>query len=211
MTGGLLALLLLLAAQSESSSPLERATDDYILLSMPRDPMVDADIRRRLSSGLTTTLELVGVIEADNTRLALSPVSVDIRYDLWEGQFLVKRMDTGRAAATKSLPSIEAIAEWLRAEPLRLASLQGVDRKATIRVRVKCYVTPFSKAEEGQAKEWFSQALRIPSAGDGGDRAPQGAAGGEPEKQSVFAMLISTGIARRAVRTYEWTWTLRPR
>ncbi|MBI2837396.1 MAG: hypothetical protein HYX75_03730 [Acidobacteria bacterium] len=211
MSSGLLALILLLAPQSGWSPPLERADDDYLLLNLPREPMEDEEIRRRLASGLTTTLELVGVVEADTRKLTLSPASIDIRYDLWEEQFLVKRMDTGRAPSTRSLLSIEAIVDWLRAEPLRIASLQGVDRRATISVRVRCYVTPFSKAEEGRAKEWFSQALRVPSAGEGGGRAPQRAAGGEAEKQSVFAMLISTGIARRAVRTYDWSWTLRPR
>lgn len=211
MTGAALSLGLLLLAPRGTPPPVERGTDGFLLLRIPDEPLDDPDIRRRLLSGLTTTIELHTELETDGREvISPEPSSIDIRYDLWDEVLHVRRTDVGRSPVVQSIESTDAMKQWLKTDPLRIVSLQGVSPGAVLHVKVTCLIIPFSKAEEARTKEWFSNALRAPSSGSTGqgNLSRQRRMGGEGDKESVFAQLMSTGIRRHSIRTYQWSWTL---
>jgi len=193
------------------SSEVNRTSDGYVALRVPGYPLEKKDIQRRLFSGLTTTIKFD--TEAKNVGSGdkvLGAGLLEIRYDIWKEVLLVNKYQADGSVSQRSvsLSSLKDIGKWLNQERLKIVFIKNLDPKKSIKIKVKCLIIPFSKADEGETQEWFSRVLGSPG-GVGGNRRRQSS--GQSSTNNLFITLLSTGIEHRSVRTYRWEWTLPPK
>ena len=166
-------------------------------------------MQRRLLSGLTATIELETKVEADGVPKAVESISaLEIRYEVWEEVLLVRCLDCTGTFASHSFKSFDQMKQWLSSEPIKVASIREIEPDKALHIKVKCHIIPYSKAEEGEARDWFSKLLNVPEPGSTSqaDRDRKRRIGGQPSANSLFSTLMSSGIGRQSVRSYEWEW-----
>lgn len=153
-----------------------------ITTALPASILSDAAVKKQLGSGLTTTFLLAVHQRPANTR---SAARLEVRYDLWDEIWLVRKIEFDGRSERQRLPSVDALEKWWRA-PLRVASAGG-DR---VTMDVRLSVLPFSAAEGEDARQWISKSGGVATAGAG--------AGG------LVDALIGTTIAAEPITTYRW-------
>ena len=202
-------LLLLVFAQSGAKPPLTRDDRGFLTLAVPREVLDAADFRKRLYSGLTTSIELVTEVKSagvTNRSFCL----LEIRYEIWEETLIVRKYEANRTITAKSFGSLDELVTWLARTPLLVAPLGDGAKAQSISVKVQCRIIPFSQAEELQTKEWFSNVLSVPDAGQRGqqDRERERGLTEDQTVSGIFDVLMTTSIQRRSVRTFKWKWRL---
>ena len=193
---GLVALSVLLgAALSAAAAEEPRVTlDSAGRLAISRLPalLTEAEVKRHLDSGLTTSLVFQGRPQGTPRSGA---ARVDVRFELWDEVYLVTVIDgTGRVESSRH-ESAERLVEWWSEVEIVLASFAGGDRPAG-QARVSLAVVPFSQAELIDTQRWLAESIGQSRAGSRGGR--RGASG-------AVAVLIATSMQRRAVRTDVWS------
>jgi len=152
-----------------------------VAILLPATMLAERDVQKHLGSGLTTTFIAVAQ-ERDAGGSVTS--RIEIRYDLWDEVWLVRRIEFDGREDRQRLPSRDALDKWWRA-PLRLYSAHGDQ----VSLNVTLTVLPFSVAEGEDARQWISKS--------GGLAAP---GSGSP----LVTALIGTTISAKAIRSYRW-------
>lgn len=153
-----------------------------VLASLPLRVIQAPGVQKRLAGGLTT---IFLVVARDGGRIA-GASRIEVRYDLWDEVYLVKKIDFDRKIEQQRIASRDALERWWRAAPLRLGTVPaGADVELT--------VLPFSSAEQDDAREWLSKSggVTSPSAGRGASN-------------TLVDALIGTTIYARPILTYRW-------
>ena len=200
-------LMLLLFASSGEKPALERGQEDYLTLALPNQVLAASDFRKRLYSGLTTSIELITEVKSDGvTNKSFS--LLEIRYEIWEEVLLVRKYEANKTITSMQFGSLDELAAWLSEEPIIVAPVSQTS--GDLAVRVQCRIIPFSQAEELQTKEWFSNVLAVPDAGNRGqqDRERSRSISEDQSVSGIFEVLMTTSIQRRSVRTFKWKWRL---
>lgn len=174
--GVLLLLPLVAMAQPRPSFSVQ---DGVVSASLPLQVLQDRSVQTQLESGLTTTF-LLTAKHVERSNLA----RLEVRYDLWDEVWLVRRIEFDRVSKRERLVSREALEKWWRA-PLRILST-GEPR---ILLRLELNVLPFSAAEEEDARAWIAKS--------GGVGTPAGTGG-------LVDALIGTTLAARPITTFHW-------
>jgi len=175
-----LALLLLALSARGQQRPSFTMNGGVLSASLPASVLQDASVRKQLASGLTTTFLLV-VREGKN----LSGARMEVRYDLWDEVWLVKRVEFDGKVDRQRVASPEALEKWWRT-PARLL-LTNADR---VVLQVDLSVLPFSAAEEEDARQWITKSGGVGTATGGG--------GG------IVDALIGTTISARPITSFRW-------
>src|SRR6185436_11846213 len=144
-------------------------------------------VRRQLGSGLTTTFLVVARLRETDS---LSGARVEIRYDLWDEVWLVRRIEFDRREDRQRIASRDALEKWWRA-PLRLLSTS----RERVSLQIDLSVLPFSAAEEEDARQWISKSGGVGTGGAG--------------NAGFVEALIGTTIARGRSRRSGGTWRCR--
>ena len=195
----LLTFLLLAPLASNHAPPLDAADDTWWRVAIPIELLQDAGLQKKLYSGLTTTFELEAEFkpkQRDTKHYAL----LQVRYEIWEEIFIVRRIEASGKAAQGKFTSLEEAAAWFQEEPLRIAPKQaGNARQLTVR----CRVIPFSRGEERIAEDWFANVLRVPDAVTTGqvDRTTERSLTDSGDGGGIFEVLMSKSIRRKSIRT----------
>jgi hypothetical protein len=174
--------------------------DGVIAVSFPAEVLRDEEVRRNLTSGLTTSFAVLATAGADRTR---SAARIEVRYDLWDEQFLVRKIESDGHVSDVKLSSAEALEKWWRAASVRLARLPRPN--GPLRVELEMTVYPFSVAEEHRTREWLAR-----SASAAGSSLPRGqtADGTTPvagaTSSALIDALIGTTIHARPLLTFRW-------
>jgi hypothetical protein len=180
----LAALTLLLTALMEAQQPqLTFATQPggVVAATLPMSILQDANVRKQLRSGLTTTFLLVA--RQRDTR-AVSGARLEIRYDLWDEVWIVQKIDLDRKVERQRLTSLDALERWWRT-PLRLLAT-----KATrVALQIDLSVLPFSAAEEEDARQWITKSGGVGTGGGSG---------------GLVDALIGTTISAKPLTSYRW-------
>ena len=174
MSAALLAFLLLAAAQPDR--PVLAVAGDRVLVALPPSILKQKEVRARLESALTTTF----VVKTRD-----SAARIEIRYDLWDEVYRVKRVDAS-ARTTQQAVTAAQLETWWRA-PIEITRLAG-DRAA---IDLELVVLPFSAADESDARQWLSKS--------GGTRDPS------IDSKSVVDALIGTTLSARPIVSYRWS------
>jgi hypothetical protein len=169
------------AAHAEPRAVFAPAAGGVVTASLPATILQEPAVRKQLSSGLTTVFLIVARESgAKNSGAA----RVEVRYDLWDEVWLVKRIEFDGRTDRQRLTSFDAFAQWWSAPSRLIAS-----RAARVSLSVELRVLPFSAAEEEDARDWISKS--------GGVAAPNAVG-------SFVQTLIATTITARPIITYRW-------
>lgn len=177
-----LALLLLFtaAAFAQKRPSFSIQPGGVVAAAMPASVLEEESVRKRLSSGLTTTF-LVKARHASH----LGGARLEVRYDLWDEAWVVTRVDYQRVIQRDRLSSREALEAWWRA-PLRILATS----EPRISLRLELDVLPFSAAEEDDARAWISKSGGVGTAGGGGG--------------ALVNALIGTTLNAKPVTSFRW-------
>lgn len=178
-------LLFVVVAASAHAQPMPSFSAQpggVVAAVLPAAILSRADVRKQLGSGLTTTF--LAVTRQRGTEM-VSASRLEIRYDLWDEVWLVRRVELGRRSEQQRLTSMEALEAWWKT-PLRLIALRG--ERASLQVEMS--VLPFSAAEESDARQWISKSGGVGTAAD---------------SSGIVDALIGTTIAARPITSFRWT------
>ncbi|HEX7150630.1 MAG TPA: hypothetical protein VF618_04010 [Thermoanaerobaculia bacterium] len=178
MKRALFALLLLLPAAfaSAQQQPAFATNGNAVTIALPASVLQHAAVRKQLGSGLTTTFI---VIARSRDRTAEGGARVEVRYDLWDEIYHVRRFEAGRRIDQQRIESLEKLEQWWRT-PSRIISLNG----QRIVLDVELRVLPFSGAEEEDARRWLSLPDRT---------------------TSLVDVLIGTTISAKPIVSFRWS------
>lgn len=155
------AVLLALLLGAPPVTPWVERDGATLYLSAPLDQLFDVDLRRRLHSGLTTTLRLQVWLEGheDGRVHGVFWRIARARWDLWE-EHLTVIIDGPNGSRTERHPNLDAFARaFARLEAQPLAHDVAQD-DAVYRVRIRIEVNPLSEEQAARMRRW----LALPSA-----------------------------------------------
>lgn len=183
-----LALLLLPGIAGAAPTPSFIAHPGRVVGAvLPPALLQERDVAKQLASGLTTTFVLVAQQRDAKRRGA---AQIEVRFDLWEEVWLVRRIEFDGKEERQRLASREALEKWW-SSPVRLFAASG----ARVFLNVTFSVLPFSAAEEEDVRQWISKSGGVTDA-----------SGSSP----LVAALIGTTLAAKPIRSYRWqaevTW-----
>jgi hypothetical protein len=180
----LLALVLLpsLAGAQQPPRPAYSVQPNGVVAAtLPAPILSETDVRKRLVSGLTTTFLVAARNRATD---AVSGARIEVRYDLWDEVWLVRRIEFDRKSEQQRITSFAELEKWWRT-PLRLLATNA-DR---VSLQLDLTVLPFSAAESDDARQWISKP--------GGGSAAGGSGG-------IVDVLIGTTIDAKPITSYRW-------
>ena len=157
-----------------------------VAVALPQSLLQDATVRKQLGSGLTT---VVTIIAKDTATKNNGGARFEIRYDLWDEVWLVRKTEFDGHTEALKIPSFDALLQWWH-NPTRLLTSNA----SPVLLSVELRVLPFSAAEEQDAREWISKS--------GGVASPAAAG-------TFVQTLIATTITARPIITHRWTAELR--
>ena len=178
--GLVLTALLVLAALARAQHRLEFSVQPggVIHATLPASVLQAPAVRKQLASGLTTTF-----IVAARQRDRVSGARIEVRFDLWDEVWLVRRVDLDRREDRQRLASMEALEKWWRA-PVRI--FNSADRAVPLQVELS--VLPFSASEEEDARQWIAKG--------GGVAKPSG--------EGLVDVLIGTTLSAKPIIRWRW-------
>ena len=178
--GAIIASLLLFAAlaHAQHRPAFSVQQGGMITATLPVSVLHSPAVRKQLASGLTTTF-----VVAARQRDRLTGARIEVRFDLWDEVWLVRRVDLDRREDRQRLASMEALEKWWHV-PLRIFS--AADR--AIPLQVDLSVLPFSASEEEDARQWIAKG--------GGVAGPSG--GG------LVDVLIGTTLSAKPIIRWRW-------
>ena len=151
-------------------------------IALPPSMLEESAIRKQLDSGLTTVFLIVARERGTKNSGA---ARVEIRYDLWDEVWIVRKIEIDRRPEQQRLTTFDALTKWWRNTTRIFASAAN---RVTLDVELR--VLPFSAAEGKDARDWISKSGGVASASSG--------SGG------IVDALIGTTIAARPITTYRW-------
>ena len=173
-------LLVALTARAEQR-PAFSVQSGVVAAVLPGSVLQNASVKKHLGSGLTTTFLVVARERGGN----VTGARMEVRYDLWDEVWIVKRVEFDGRIERQRLASAEALERWWRT-PVRLLSTTA----ARVALQVELSVLPFSAAEEEDARQWITKS--------GGVGTAAGGAGG------IVDVLIGTTISARPITSFRW-------
>jgi len=179
-----LALLIVaaFAAHAEPRATFSAMPGGVVGVAFPSSILDESAIKKQLNSGLTTVFLIVAKERVTRNSGA---ARLEIRYDLWDEVWLVRKIDFDRHIEQQRIASFDALSKWWKTTT-RVFSTTASRTVLDIELRV----LPFSAAEEKDAREWISKAGGVPATSPGG---------------GLIDALIGTTITARPITTYRWS------
>jgi hypothetical protein len=176
------AVILLQVAAAPEPPPTATMSDSAVRVVFPEHILRRAGVRKQLASALTTTF----LVTARTRDIAEAKSRIEVRFDLWDEVYLVRRIELGRVVEQRKLASMNELLQWWQT-PMHVLDVRAP--RATLDLRLT--ILPFSTAEEGDAREWLSK-----SGGVGTEQSPA---------DGVVGAMIGTTIQARPIATYRWS------
>lgn len=195
-----LLVLSLLAVTAPADEPrLVRRDGGGLALAHLPPVLAEKEVREQLESGLTTTF-LFELRTRGLGRRTVGAARVEVRYELWDEEYLVTSRGADGTVVRRRLPSFDVLADWWSEPGLTLTVEVPEDP-----VWLDLSVIPFSRSEEEDAQAWLSESLAGPSTGKGAaEGASDTAEDGFRPLDRLFQVLLATSIARRSWQRYGW-------
>ncbi|HEX8410985.1 MAG TPA: hypothetical protein VF883_19125 [Thermoanaerobaculia bacterium] len=179
-----IALLLLVAFPSDAQQPPRPSftvQGGVVGATLPAAVLQNRNVKKQLSSGLTTTFL---VIARQRELNRVTGARIEVRYDLWDEVWIVRRVEFDGRTDRQRLTSADALEKWWRT-PVRLLATDA----ARVALQVDLSVLPFSAAEEEDARQWISKSGGVGTATGGG---------------GIVDALIGTTISAKPITSYRW-------
>ena len=173
-------VLLALSARAQQR-PTFSVQSGVVAASLPAAVLQDKTVRKQLGSGLTTTF----IVSARQRETGMiTAARMEVRYDLWDEVWLVKRVEFDGKTDRHRFTSVDALEKWWRA-PVRLFSSNA----ARVALQVEVNVLPFSAAEEDDARAWITKSGGVGTASGGG---------------GLVDALLGTTISAKPITSVRW-------
>ena len=151
---------------------------NVIAAGLPASILHVASVRKQLESGLTTTF-----VVAARQRDRITGARIEIRFDLWDEVWHVRRIESDRREDRQKLTSMEALERWWRT-PVRIFTTND----GSVPLQVDLTVLPFSASEEEDARQWIAKG--------GGAARPSG--------EGLVDALIGTTLSAKPIIRWRW-------
>ena len=177
-----IAVLLLLAAMAASAQQRPSFTvqaGGVVATTLPLSVLQDGNVKKQLGSGLTTTF----LVLARQRDARVTGARLEIRYDLWDEVWLVRRIEFDGKIDLQRITTADALEKWWRT-PVRILATSA----ARVAMQLDLTVLPFSSAEEEDAREWITKSGGVGS----------GTAGG------LVDVLVGTTLSAKPISSYRW-------
>lgn len=186
---GVLALLALLPllARGQQRPAFSVQAGGVVSATLPSFVLQTPAVRKQLSSGLTTTFVVAARQRPSQT---VTGARIEIRFDLWDEVWLVRKIEFDRREERQRLASFEALEKWWRS-PVRLFAT----REASVPLQLELSVLPFSASDEEDAREWIAKGGGVATPGSGG----------------LVDVLIGTTLSAKPIVRWRWDAEVRTR
>lgn len=172
-------LLLVAAAAAAQHRPVFAVQPGGVVTAtLPVSLLQSPPVRKQLSGGLTTTFIVVA-----RHRDRASAARLEIRFDLWDEVWHVRRIDLDGRDDRQRLPSLDALHKWWQT-PLRIFA--NAESRSLLQVELS--VLPFSASEEEDARQWIAKG--------GGVARPSG--------EGLVGILIGTTLSAKPITRWRW-------
>jgi hypothetical protein len=177
---GIVSTLALLVAWSAIAQhrPAFGHSAGVVTATLPVSILDAAPVKKQLASGLTTTF-----LVAARQQQRILGVRIEVRYDLWDEVWLVRRIESDRKEERHRLTSRAELEKWWRA-PLRIFTSATTNTP----MQVELSVLPFSASEEEDARQWIAKG--------GGVATPSG--------EGLVDVLIGTTLSAKPIIRWKW-------
>lgn len=149
-----------------------------VTATLPVSILQSAPVRKQLEGGLTTTFVVLA-----RHREQMSGARMEVRFDLWDEVWHVRRIDLDGRDDRQRLPSLDALHKWWQT-PVRIFA--NADRGTLLQVDLS--VLPFSASEEEDARQWIAKGGGVArSSGEG-----------------LVGILIGTTLSAKPIIRWRW-------
>jgi hypothetical protein len=199
---------LLLIYSADFEKPKLAHAENQLQFHLPEPLLSDAEVERRLLSGLTTSIIIETEARTATGKSFNDSLILEIRYDLWEETLTLGLVSKGGRAEKQVYSGLEDLLEAMRKEPRGIMTLPNPP-PGMVQVRTRLRVIPYSQSEEDAAKSWIGDILTTPAEGTNQqDRGRQRTTGSTESGSEIFQVLMSSGLKRDAVVDVRWKWRL---
>lgn len=192
-----LVLLLLLAGTARAADRAVITPQGALAITLPGDLLRKKEVKDHLTSGLTTLFVVATTArddDADNRGTTKGGARIEVRFALWEEQYVVTVIGpTGEEHATK-LDSEAELERWWGGNLLIVSPPRRYGPRVDVRVRLT--MLPFSSREQSDTRRWLARTLS--ASADAGDRAPA-------QSAEVLRIVVETSTRRRPLLEREWS------
>ena len=171
-------LLTVLAARAQQRPVFSIQPGGVVAATLPLSVLHSPTVRKQLATGLTTTF-----VVAARQHQRVTGARIEIRYDLWDEIWHVRKIEFDRREERQKLTSRDALEKWWRA-PVRIFTTVA----ASFPLQVDLSVLPFSASEEEDARQWIAKG--------GGVARPSG--------QGLVDVLIGTTLSAKPIIRWRW-------
>jgi hypothetical protein len=185
VTRAVIALAFAVPIIAAEQRPAFALQSGVLSVSLPASVLENATVKKHLASGLTTTF----LLAARSGNGTITGARIEVRYDLWDEVWLVRRVEFDGRNDRQRIATREAFERWWHS-PLRL-----LDTSPTpLTMQLELSVLPFSAAEEADARQWIAKSGGVGTAGGGG---------------GIVDALIGTTLSAKPVTTFRWNVELK--
>ena len=169
---------LAVSARAQQQRPAFTVQSGIVATTLPASVLQDKSVKKQLGSGLTTMFLLVARQRESGL---VSGARIEVRYDLWDEVWIVRRVEFDGKTDRQRIASAEALEKWWRA-PVRLFASSA----ARVALQLDLNVLPFSAAEEDDARQWITKS------------------GGVGSGAGLVDALIGTTISAKPITSFRW-------
>ena len=176
----LLIRALFVAAIAAKQPTFVAQSDRVVAVILPASLLSEPDVQRQLNSGLTITF----ILRSQWGGGALAAAArIEIRYDLWDEVWLVRRIEFDGKETRDRLASRDSLDNWW-STPARI----GATTSDRVTLNVTLTALPFSAAEGEDTRQWIAKS--------GGVTAGSGS--------PLITALIGTTLNAKPIHAWKW-------
>lgn len=190
-------LLAMLALGAGGASPRPKAAiarSGALTITLPAALLRSREVRQQLTSGLTTVF-ILAVDAKDDGRTTKGGAKIDVRFALWEEQYLVTLTDPTGQERKLTFAGETELARWWGEHPVVVIPPRRFGPRVDVEVKLK--MLPFSSQEQSDTQRWLSRTLSA-NRGPTGEVTPA-------QSAEILRIIVETSIRRRPLLEYQWS------
>lgn len=190
-------VLLLLAGTARAADRAVITPQGALAVTLPADLLRKKEVKDHLTSGLTTLFVVATTArddDAGHTGTTRGGARVEVRFALWEEQYVVTVIGPTGEEQTTKLDSEAELERWWSGNLLPVSPPRRYGPRVDVRVRLT--MLPFSSREQSDTRRWLARTLS--ASADAGDRAPA-------QSAEVLRIVVETSTRRRPLLEREWS------
>ena len=169
---------------------------------LPAHILDEADVKRQLSSGLTTSFRIVARTQSRDGNERQGMALIEVRYELWDEVFLVKTIESNGLLERVSFKNLQAFKSWWVSRKLVVLESRFVLAPGPVSLTLE--VLPFSRTEQNHAREWLSESGNSPVPISKESSLPRAEQAETRSSNRIFNVIVATSLKRKPLLRYRW-------